>query len=64
MSRSIPKKDKAACIVFAKDYGYLMPGSRFRLGDLAKKIKAYDPKAEGLAIAARYPNQMVRRANG
>ena len=64
MSRSIPKRDKVAVVVFAKDYGYLMPGVSFRLGDLVKKITKYDPRAEGLSIAQRYPNQMVRRARG
>ena len=64
MSRSIPKRDKVAVVVFAKDYGYLMPHASFKLGDLIKKIEKYDPRAEGLAIAQRYPNQMVRRAKG
>ncbi len=64
MSRSIPKHDKVACTLFARDYGYLMPTVTFRLGDLTRKIAKYDPQAEGLAIAEKYSNQMVRRANG
>lgn len=60
MSRSLPKTDKVAVAIFAREYGYIMPGHQFRLGELTKRIEKYDPQAEGLDVARRYPNQLIR----